>query len=82
MITINLSPDLESHLRTIAQHARTSADDMVCRIVSDYIAQQLLTTDRSGDVDIPPITRSLIGVIKQTTIDETDYQRYRKDKYG
>ncbi|PQJ96859.1 hypothetical protein [Chromatium okenii] len=42
--------------------------------------QQRLKPQRI-DTAILPITKSLIGIIKQSTIDETDYQRYLQDKY-
>ncbi|MBV5310403.1 DUF6364 family protein [Chromatium okenii] len=79
MITINLNPEVETHLRVIAAQAQTSADEMVCRIISEYVEQK--THTERIDAAIPPITKSLIGIIKQTAIDEADYQRYLQDKY-
>ncbi|MBK1693493.1 hypothetical protein CKO09_01895 [Chromatium weissei] len=79
MITLNLNPEVESNLRMIARQARTSADELVCRIVNEYVEKQ--THTECSDTVIPPITKSLIGVIKSSTFKESDYQNYLWNKY-
>lgn len=48
------------------------------QVVADYF--DVLTKTRT-EADIPPLTKSLIGVIDSTDIDIDDYKQYLEDKY-
>jgi hypothetical protein len=51
----------------------------VSRMVADYfeaLEQKAHTIDT-----LPPVTASLFGLLKKSSVSEKDYRRYLKDKY-
>jgi type I restriction-modification system DNA methylase subunit len=69
---------LRQQLWNIANTLRgkMNAAGMVFRVI---VEQQ--TRTKRNDAVVTPITKSLIGIIKHSKIDESDYQRYLQDKY-
>jgi hypothetical protein len=57
----------------------------VSRLVADYFALLEPTTEPEEPPRLdalPPITRSLFGVLADGEVDEEDYRRYLEQKYG
>ncbi|GAB6042481.1 DUF6364 family protein [Endothiovibrio diazotrophicus] len=65
----------ESLIRQAKVYAKQH-DKSLSQVVSDYF--QLLTKGVESP-GVPPITQSLIGVIKD--VDEEDYERHLEEKY-
>lgn len=51
----------------------------VTKLVATYFA--VLKKDPSSIEDLPPITTSLSGILQNTDIKESDYQKLRKEKH-
>ncbi|MCH7927645.1 MAG: antitoxin [Candidatus Dadabacteria bacterium] len=49
------------------------------KIVSDYFL--VLDGKINEKVDIPPVTRSIIGILKDKPVDEVDYKKYLETKH-
>lgn len=53
----------------------------VSQLVTDYFVKLGLKTD-DAEVNLPPITRHLLGVLKKAPkISQADYRNYLEDKY-
>lgn len=66
---------------TLIQQAKSYAkqhDKSLSQVVADYF--QILTqqTKKSG---ISPITKSLIGILDSSHVDENDYKKHLEEKY-
>ena len=51
------------------------------QMVSDFFAS-LSKKPAIEDEDLPPITRSLCGIIKNSPVDESDYKKHLEEKYS
>lgn len=71
----NLTLQIEEELIQQIENYAKNQNKSLSQLVSDYF-QQL--TKQSV---IPPKTRSLIGILKNNSLDETDYKQYLQDKY-
>ncbi|MEN8179577.1 MAG: DUF6364 family protein [Pseudomonadota bacterium] len=69
---------LEESLITQAKIYAKKHDKSLSQVVSDYF--QILTRKAEG-AETPPITRSLIGVLESSHIEEDDYKRHLEEKY-
>jgi hypothetical protein len=74
---------LDQHLIEQAKRYAEQHGYSLSQLVADYFA--LLTPDK-GQVgeeygDLPPITRSLVGILKGSDLDIEDYKRYLEQKY-
>lgn len=52
------------------------------KLFSDYL--MLITSKQISEkspMEMPPLTRSLKGILRNTKISEEDYQKYLQDKY-
>jgi len=69
----------ESLIKNAKKHAREKGTS-VSRLVADYFA--LIGKRHSSSKDeLPPLTASLSGIMKDTEITEEDYKRYLTDKH-
>ena len=69
---------LESELIKQAKvHAKQQGKSL-SQIVADYF---LIFTEKSKEHKLAPITQSLVGVIKNSNLDETDYGKHLEEKY-
>lgn len=69
---------LESELIEQAKvHAKQQGKSL-SQVVADYF---LIFTEKSKRTKIAPITESLIGVIKNNNLDESDYKKHLEEKY-
>ena len=69
---------LEESLIREAKHYARQHGRSLSQVVADYF--QMLTR-QSEDPEIPPITRSLIGMLKADQLDVDDYKRHLEQKY-
>lgn len=82
-LTLRLERELIDRAKGYAKQRGTSVSQMV----ADYF--QALTAEekalrKTGDTwkqGLPPITRSLIGSLAESTLDEEDYYRYLEEKH-
>jgi hypothetical protein len=51
----------------------------VSRMVADYF--EALEQKAQAIDTLPPVTASLFGLLKKSSVSEKDYRRYLKDKY-
>lgn len=79
-LTLRLDEKLIKRAKKYARDKGTS----VSQLVANYFkAIDEPTADKtsSSEEDLPPITRSLAGVLRETDIDETDYREYLEQKH-
>ena len=75
-LTLRLEKDLIEKAKLYAEQSGKS----VSKMVADYFAT--LNQDVSTELsDLPPITRSLSGVLKGKGVTEQDYYDYLEEKY-
>lgn len=73
-LTLRLEEELIQQAKTYAkQH-----DKSLSQVVSDYF--QLLTNGTKNTA-LPPLTKSLIGVLESKGVDTDDYKKHLEDKY-
>ena len=73
-LTLRLEDSLIQQAKSYAkQH-----DKSLSQVVADYF--QILTQQSKKSITAP-ITKSLIGVLDTSNIDEKDYKKYLEDKY-
>lgn len=78
-LILNLDDQLVEQVQVYAdEHGKT-----IDQIVADYLSQIVASTSKETDkyADLPPITRSLIGALKESNLDEDDYHAYLEEKY-
>ena len=74
-LTLRLERNLIRRAKRIARQRGKS----VSRIVADYFRA---LGEPAGPVDeLPPVTRSLLGILSDRAIDETDYRRHQETKH-
>jgi len=73
-LTLRLEDSLIQQAKIYAKQHNKS----LSQVVSDYFQVLIQTAEREKT---PPITRSLIGVLESSDIDEDDYKRHLEDKY-
>jgi len=52
----------------------------VSQMVGEFVDS--LGSKRDGDTELPPITASLLGVLKGTNVSEADRKRYLEEKHA
>jgi hypothetical protein len=66
---------------TLIQQAKSYAkqhDKSLSQVVSDYF--QLLTNGTKSTA-LPPLTKSLVGVLESKDVDADNYKKHLEDKY-
>jgi replicative DNA helicase len=75
-LTLRLDDSLIKQAKKRAKEKGTSVSQMV----ADYFA--LIETKKSSShQELPPITASLVGILKNADIKEEDYKKYLEDKH-
>jgi len=69
---------LEESLIQQAKRYAKQHDKSLSQVVSDYF--QILTR-KAEEVEAPPITRSLIGVLDDGRVEVGDYKKHLEEKY-
>lgn len=79
-LTLRMDDVLIEQAKQYAQEHGSS----LSQLVAEYFTVLVATSedDASFKENLPPITRSLLGVLKGKTIDPEDYKRYLKEKYS
>lgn len=73
-LTLRLEESLIREAKRYAsQHGRS-----LSQVVADYF--QMLT-QQSLDPEIPPLTRSLVGMLESDRLDVDDYRKHLEEKY-
>lgn len=69
----------ETLIKKAKKHARDNGKSL-SQVVSEYFS--LMDQEKSGvNEDIPPLTKSLIGILRGSKVDETDYLKHLEEKY-
>tara|TARA_R110002124_G_scaffold280490_2_gene453788 strand:- start:27154 stop:27399 length:246 start_codon:yes stop_codon:yes gene_type:complete len=75
-LTLRLDESLIKRAKKRAKQKGTS----VSKMVADYFA--LIEEEKdSFSQSLPPITSSLVGILKNSAISEKDYEKYLEEKY-
>jgi replicative DNA helicase len=75
-LTLRLNDSLIKRAKKRAKQKGISVSQMV----ADYFA--LIDTEKSSSSqELPPITASLVGILKGADIQEEDYKAYLEDKH-
>ena len=69
---------LEDSLIQEAKHYARQHGRSLSQVVADYF--QMLTR-QSQEAEIPPITRSLVGILEAKSLDVDDYKHHVEQKY-
>lgn len=75
-LTLRLEDQLIEQAKSYAAHAGKS----VSQIVADYFT---LLTSKKVKTSLPstPVTQSLRGLLRESTVDEQDYKKYLEEKH-
>lgn len=73
-LTLRLEDEL---IKQAKQHAKEQGKSL-SQIVADYFT---IFTKKSKNQSIAPITQSLIGILKESNLDEEDYKKHLEEKY-
>lgn len=73
-LTLRLEDEL---IKQAKEHAREQGKSL-SQIVADYFT---VFTKENKKQKIAPITKSLIGILKDSNLDEEDYKKHLEEKY-
>lgn len=74
---IKLTLEIEDQLIHEMEAYAKEKNKAISQIVTDYF--QELT--EHANMPVPPVTQSLIGILKNKAIDTADYKQHLQDKY-
>jgi len=72
---------LEEALIQQAKNYAKEHDKSLSKVVADYFKVLTEKTKVIKEVDIAPVTSSLIGILDSSAIGEDDYKKYLEGKY-
>jgi hypothetical protein len=75
-LTLRLDDSLIKRAKKRAKQKGTS----ISKMVADFFSL-IETEPESTGPDLPPVTSSMVGILKKSDIQEEDYKRYLEDKY-
>jgi len=73
-LTLRMESEL---IERAKQHAKQQGKSL-SQVVADYFA--VFTQDKNRK-SIAPVTQSLVGVLKESGLDQEDYKEYLEEKY-
>jgi hypothetical protein len=73
-LTLRLEDEL---IKQAKEHAKEQGKSL-SQIVADYFT---IFTKQNKKQKIAPITQSLIGILKDSSLDEKDYKKHLEEKY-
>ncbi|POZ49788.1 hypothetical protein [Methylovulum psychrotolerans] len=79
-ITIDLPDNLTEELLEKPDFKKF-VQDGITKILLDYKIQQNSYTALKNEQTDTPITKSLVGVIRNCNLDESDYNKHLEEKY-
>jgi hypothetical protein len=74
-LTLRLEQELIERAKKIAQRRGKS----ISRMVADYF--RTLESVETDDRELAPLTRSLRGILRESSVDEEDYRRHLEEKH-
>ena len=69
---------LESQLIEQAKEHAKQQGKSLSQIVADYF---LIFTEKSKQPKISPVTQSLVGILKPSNLEQSDYKKHLEEKY-
>jgi len=78
MLTIDL--ELEQALKAIAEQEHSSPNDLIKKLINQYLLQRQPQAKYSG-ATVPPITQALTGLLAKSNLSELDYKQHLADKH-
>lgn len=76
---------IDSKLIKQAKKQAKKSGKSLSKIVADYFAaisaDNTQNEEQAFENQLPPITRSLIGSLRSSKVDESDYYKYLDEKY-
>ena len=80
LMQTTLTLQLDERIMQYAQQYAKQHGKSVSQIVTEYL---VLLKDKSEKTpqSLPPITRSLRGILRDVNLDEQDYKRYLEEKH-
>lgn len=75
-LTLRLDEELIEQAKSYAAHSGKS----ISQIVADYF-RVITEASPTSPSSVPPITKSLRGLLKNSGVDEADYKRYLEEKH-
>lgn len=75
---IKLTLEIEDQLIHEMEAYAKEKNKAISQIVADYF-QEL--TQHKTNTPVPPVTQSLVGILKNTAMDSDDYKQHLHDKY-
>lgn len=70
---------LDQHLIDEAKTEAAKRGKSVSQMVADFF--ESLTTQPNSCDELPPITRSILGILKDSPLSEEDYKKHLREKY-
>ncbi len=83
-MSTKLTLRLDEQLIRIAKQEAKKSGKSLSKMVGDYFRfLKKKSTQRSSAIknDLPPLTKSLAGILKNSKLSEKDYYRHLEDKY-
>lgn len=79
-LTLRMDDVLIEQAKQYAQDHGSS----LSQLVAEYFTVLATANEDEGQFkeSLPPITRSLLGILKGSSVDPEDYNRYLKEKYS
>jgi len=71
---------MDAELIRAAKAEASRRGKSVSRIVSDFFDS--LASRRREQSDLPPVTASLVGILKGRGVAESDYRKHLREKYS
>lgn len=79
-LTLRLDDALIERAKQYAQERGFSLSQLVAEYFTVLTAQG--GDENDFEDSLPPITRSLVGILKESAYDPEDYKRYLEEKYS
>ena len=77
-LTLSVDPRIVTRAKAFAQKRGTSVSQLVERYL-DAVSHQAALVDL--DLDLPPVTRRLLGAFRGEKLDRVDYALHLEQKY-
>lgn len=79
-LTLRLDESIIKRAKKYAKERGTSVSQLVANYFNALESEQSEQPDKSN-VTIPPVTKSLVGILSDADLDEKDYRAYIEKKH-
>lgn len=79
-LTLRLDESIIKRAKKYAKERGTSVSQLVANYFNTIEGEQTGQPNKS-DVNIPPVTKSLVGILSDADVDEKDYRTYLEKKH-